>query len=120
MLLFNIAIVLILSFFSLVNANVEKLIFLGPPPLQTPSDFPLLADISYLERLSPAASDVRRKLHSTFPHSPPLTEPSEAFILLADLKEGQRYEVRICWPATVNLRSFHFSFLKNDERLQGC
>jgi hypothetical protein len=82
-----------------VNANVEKTIFLGPSPVTLPNVRPSLDDLR-LHVLSP--------LHTILPTQLPVQFPSESaprgresWYLLQQLEEGRRYEVRICWPATV-------------------
>ncbi|KAK0704722.1 hypothetical protein B0H67DRAFT_649139 [Lasiosphaeris hirsuta] len=79
-------------------ANVEKTIFLGPTPIPIPSANPSL-DALHLDDLSPTASSRKVQLESQFPTD---THPLgiSTWLLLKDLEEGRRYEVRICWAAT--------------------
>ena len=84
-----------------VNANVEKTIFLGPRPETAFHVRPGLDDLR-LHDLSP--------LNSILPTQVPVQFPSvlaprgrESWYLLRGLDSGQRYEVRICWPATVSV-----------------
>ncbi|RAL62847.1 hypothetical protein DID88_004689 [Monilinia fructigena] len=81
-----------------VLANTEKVIFLGPGTLNVPMEHPTLEDL-HLEALSPQHHSLRTHIQAEFP-----TEDSEygqsTWYLLHRLKEGQRYEVRICWAAT--------------------
>ena len=85
---------------SSVFANVEKIIFLGPPALSIPPQHPNLDDLSLIS-LSPAHPSARTRLNATFPteNSP---KGTETWILLEDLTPGVRYEVRVCWLATVS------------------
>lgn len=83
----------------LCQANVEKTIFLAPAPIPIPSQNPAPDDLG-LERLSPQAGVLRTYLNASFPtEESPLGTVSWFF--LEDLNPGQRYEVRVCWSATV-------------------
>ena len=86
---------------SLVQGNVEKTIFLGPEAIQIPQQHPSLQDLK-LETLSPSTSHLRRQLSVAFP-KPSNPKGTEAWFLLEGLTQHQRYEVRICWAATVSL-----------------
>lgn len=88
--------------FYTVSANTEKVIFLGPGPLQIPIESPTLEDLQ-LEILSPEALSVRAHVEAQFPTTTSQRGVS-TWILLHGLKEGKRYEVRICWAATVRLQ----------------
>ena len=87
---------------ALTAANVEKVVFLGPQQASEPNGAWNADLVMNVETLSPVEPSLRRQLHSRFPHSPLLHEPSEAWVLLSDLNPGQRYEARVCWPATVS------------------
>ena len=92
---------LLLPLFSeVVQANVEKTIFLAPAPATIPSEQPALDDLG-LERLSPQSPVVRTRLNASFPttDSP---EGTKSWFFLENLNPGQRYEVRVCWLATVS------------------
>ena len=82
-----------------VLSNVEKAIFLGPPAITIPSQHPNLDDL-FLIPLSSLYPSARIWLNATFPtkHEP---RGTQTWILLDGLKPGARYEVRICWLATV-------------------
>ena len=88
----------------LVHGNVEKTIFLAPAPIHISHQHPNLEDLN-LEALSPSTAELRRQLPAAFPE---LANPkgSEAWFLLDRLTQHQRYEVRICWAATVSLLTF--------------
>jgi hypothetical protein len=85
-----------------VLANTEKTIFLGPSSLQIPVEHPTLDDLQ-LEALSPQLWSLRTHIRAEFP-----TNSSKygqaSWYLLHRLEEGKRYEVRICWAATVSTR----------------
>jgi hypothetical protein len=81
------------------HANVEKIIFLGPSSTLIPPEHPNLDDLR-LASLSPHRPRLRTKVHVKFP-SGPEDEGEVAWFLLEGLRAGQRYELRICWPATV-------------------
>jgi hypothetical protein len=92
-------ILLILLGLHFVLGNVEKVIFLGPGSLQVSTTEPTLEDLQ-IPALSPEQSTLRIELRAEFPTiSAPKGQSS--WILLEGLTEGQRYEVRICWAATV-------------------
>jgi hypothetical protein len=78
---------------------VEKTIFLGPPATTIPSESPDLDDLG-LERLSPQNAVVRTQLNASFPTAE-APDGSDSWFFLENLTPGQRYEVRICWLATV-------------------
>ncbi|KAK3344410.1 hypothetical protein B0T25DRAFT_326775 [Lasiosphaeria hispida] len=79
-------------------ANVEKAIFLGPAPIPIPSANPSL-DALHLDDLNPTAPSRIVQLESQFPTDAQLLG-TPTWLLLKDLEEGRRYEVRICWAAT--------------------
>lgn len=84
---------------SLVAANVEKTIFLGPEPVNMPQQSPTLSDLN-IDVLTPTNWSLRTHLESTFP-TPELQKGKETWLVLDSLTEGQRYEVRVCWLAIV-------------------
>lgn len=82
----------------LAAANVEKEIFLGPPASTDP-------DVSLAGHLVPqlASSEhcsncraIRTRLNTSF-----VGKGVEHWVRVNGLEEGRRYEVRICWAATV-------------------
>ena len=82
-------------------ANVEKTIFLGPPPVNIPTQKPTLSDLN-LPSLTPGNSSIRTELDRVFPSGPPDPVAGQAtWLLLDNLVPGQRYEVRVCWSAVV-------------------
>ncbi|KAF2197935.1 hypothetical protein GQ43DRAFT_434723 [Delitschia confertaspora ATCC 74209] len=89
----------ITSLFSTVNANVEKVVFLAPSPVIIPNAPSSLEDLR-LDILSPTQKPIlSTELSVEFPTAP-TPHGVESWYLLQSLKEGRRYEVRICWPAT--------------------
>jgi hypothetical protein len=103
-------IVQLFSFFLIVlahiaHANVEKTIFIAPPPNPVPPAFDDLG----LERLSSLSPVIRTFLNASFP-TQDAPQGAESWFLLQDLNSGQRYEVRVCWPATVSAFSFLIFF----------
>ena len=80
-------------------ANVEKTIFTAPEAVNIPQQQPSLASL-HLEILNPIATNLRRELPAAFP-LPDSPKGTETWFLLDGLRQYQRYEVRICWPATV-------------------
>lgn len=83
-----------------VWGNTEKVIFLAPSSLQIPVEHPTLEDLQ-LEALSPQQWSLRTHTAAEFPTNAS-KYGTESWYLLHSLQEGQRYEVRICWAATVN------------------
>lgn len=84
---------------TLVQANVEKTIFRAPPASTIPSVEPELDDLG-LERLSPRRSLLRTGLNASFP-TDAAPEGTDSWFFVENLKPGQRYEIRVCWLATV-------------------
>lgn len=89
---------MLLIHFASVIANTEKTIFLGPPSLQVPVEYPTLDDLR-LEALSPQHWVLRTDIRAEFPTASS-KHGQASWYLLRRLEEGQRYEVRICWAAT--------------------
>ena len=76
-----------------VIANTEKVIFIAPPAPLEP-----LETHRALETLSPSKPALRRvEVQLSFDH------PTEEFFALEFLDIGRKYEVRVCWPASVCL-----------------
>jgi hypothetical protein len=82
------------------RANTEKTIFLAPPPITLPNVHPGLGDLC-IDSLSPEKSTVQTQLPVSFPNKT-LPRGRESWYLLDRLRAGQRYEVRVCWVATVS------------------
>lgn len=83
----------------MVTANVEKTIFVAPRP-GDPRRHAELEAFTHLQALSPSSPVLEARLPVHFPTT---TAPRglEYWYLLEGLEQGRRYEVRICWPATV-------------------
>jgi hypothetical protein len=88
-----------LLLFSSAWANVEKTIFIAPPSISIPAAHPNLDDLSLIP-LSPLHLSARTRLNASFPTAE-FPRGSEHWLLLDGLSPGARYEVRICWLATV-------------------
>lgn len=88
---------LVSAFVGLALANVEKTVFISPD-LDT-AQSPLLK--AELKNLSPSAPSIRAHLEAEFPTD---TAPAgkRSWYRLEGLVPGQRYEVRVCWLATVS------------------
>ncbi|KAI1408123.1 hypothetical protein F5Y13DRAFT_113254 [Hypoxylon sp. FL1857] len=79
-------------------ANTEKAIFLGPPTVNIPATHPTLDDL-HVDTLTPTDWAIRTHLDARFPSiSAPYGKAT--WLILDELTEGQRYEVRVCWAAT--------------------
>ncbi|KAJ4657506.1 hypothetical protein HRR90_002745 [Exophiala dermatitidis] len=83
----------------LVYANVEKIIFLAPSAEPPPADASI--DNLLLAPLSEQFPSVRTQVNASFP-TPDSPKGTENWFLLEGLLPGRRYEVRICWLATVS------------------
>jgi len=83
---------------TIASANTEKAIFLAPEKQHTPVEHPTLDDLN-LQVLTPAHPSLRTHLHAEFPGSD-TKHGLASWFLLDQLREGQRYEVRVCWAAT--------------------
>jgi hypothetical protein len=85
--------------FPFAAANTEKVIFTGPIARPVPGEPPTLTNLQ-LPELSPQNWSLRTHLEAAFP-----TDSSKygtsSWVLLRGLQDGQRYEVRVCWAATV-------------------
>lgn len=87
---------------SLVAGNVEKTIFVAPAAINLSQDGPGLETLC-LKSLSTQSQETRLRLSLPVKfasHEYPAGETS--WYLLQNLSPGQRYEVRICWAATVS------------------
>ncbi|KAL1864747.1 hypothetical protein Daus18300_007549 [Diaporthe australafricana] len=83
---------------SLVSANVEKTIFLGPEPVNIPHQQPSLLSLN-IGTLTPENWSLRTHLEAIFPTAE-FERGKSSWFILDNLTESQRYEVRICWLAT--------------------
>ncbi|RCI16669.1 hypothetical protein L249_2213 [Ophiocordyceps polyrhachis-furcata BCC 54312] len=82
-----------------VLANVEKVIFTGPPTVNIPPVKPSLADLG-LDFLSPHHTAIRTNLSRIFPADEGLASRGQStWLLLHHLVEGRQYELRVCWAA---------------------
>jgi len=76
---------------SRVYANTEKLIFIAPAaPIEPLESHHALATLS---PSNPAVRKIEVKLS--------FERPTEEFFVLESLDIGRKYEVRVCWPASV-------------------
>ncbi|TGO14311.1 hypothetical protein BTUL_0055g00610 [Botrytis tulipae] len=89
---------LLTTHLSPVHANTEKAIFLAPYALSIPLSHPTLSDL-HLPSLTPDHHTLRTHIRAEFP-TPDAQYGISSWYLLDGLKEGQRYEVRVCWAAT--------------------
>lgn len=101
----------------LVHGNVEKTIFLAPEAIQISQQHPNLEDLK-LEVLSSSNPTLRRQLSAAFP-KPTSPKGIAAWFLLDKLTQHQRYEVRICWAATVSLWTLMSHSSSSQSTFQG-
>lgn len=98
--------IFITAFFTTpVVANTEKILFVAPSSVQLPRERPDLDDLC-LDTLSPAQPSLSTSLPVVFPttESP---NGTESWYLLDYLMPRDRYELRVCWLATVSLFELH-------------
>jgi hypothetical protein len=88
----------------LAVANVEKTVFLAPDSDSMPSASPNLDNLC-LEPLAPSASTLNKLLPVRFP-SKDHPHGRQSWYLIKGLRPGRRYEVRVCWAATVRAIPF--------------
>lgn len=91
--------------FCAAEANVEKIVFIAPPRVAVPSEEPDLDDLG-LERLSPESPIIRTQLNALFP-TDDMPFGADSWFFLENLTPGKRYEVRVCWLATVCMAGHH-------------
>ncbi|CAK7201956.1 hypothetical protein SEUCBS139899_004672 [Sporothrix eucalyptigena] len=80
-----------------VAANVEKTIFVAS---QGATGAASGLGIDSLPRLTPDRNAWRTDLPAVFPWSESFPANGTTWVLLDELNEGQRYELRVCWAAT--------------------
>lgn len=91
-------IILLTSLFAYVRGNVEKIIFVAPAAKPPPLDASI--DNLLLIPLSEAFPSVRTLLNASFPTNA-ASQGIDTWFLLEGLRPHARYEVRVCWLATV-------------------
>lgn len=96
----------------LVAANVEKTTFIAPEVLTVPQDAAI--DNLLLQSLNPDNFSVKTYLNASFP-TPEQPKGLETWALLEGLIPGRRYELRVCWLATVHLSSPRFCAHMTDQ-----
>ncbi len=99
--LINNLMVLIALYLHFVLGNVEKVIFKGPEALTLPRDGPSLDNLQLLA-ISPTNATLRTPITPIFA-SEEYKAGSTSWFILHNLTEGQRYELRLCWAATVRM-----------------
>lgn len=91
---------LLLQLASIAQANTEKTIFVAPSSISLPNVHPGLDDLC-LDVLSPINSSLHVQLPVAFA-SKEAPRGIQSWYLLDRLQPGQRYELRVCWVATVS------------------
>jgi hypothetical protein len=91
---------LLLQLASIAQANTEKTIFVAPGSISLPNVHPGLDDLC-LDVLSPHNSSLHVQLPVAFATSD-APRGIQSWYLLDRLRPGQRYELRLCWVATVS------------------
>lgn len=82
-----------------VLANTEKTIFRAPAAANIPRAHPTLETLQ-IDTLTPESWTLRTHLGAEFPSESSRFGKS-TWLILDQLTERQRYEVRVCWAATV-------------------
>jgi hypothetical protein len=100
----------VLVLFTHALANTEKTIFLGPEAATIPLAHAKPLSELRLDTLTPANGTLRTQLAALFP-SPEYPHGIATWLILDKLTLHQRYEVRVCWPATVSLITLVFLLL---------
>jgi hypothetical protein len=90
-------------------ANTEKAIFLGPKTINIPATHPNLEDLR-IRTLTPSNPAVRTHVNAQFPNATAKFGKA-TWAILDQLTEGKRYELRVCWAATVSHGSLSLKFL---------
>ena len=80
-------------------ANVEKTIFIAPDPMPIPRHH-LTLSAPNIHSLAHNNTFLRTHIKAG-PASASFSTGMATWLLLRDLNPGQRYEVRVCWAATV-------------------
>lgn len=99
------------------SGNVEKVIFIAPAAQALPNDASI--DNLLLTSLSETETSVRTYVNASFP-TEDAPKGTETWMLLEGLTAGRRYEVRICWLATVRddlSKLFHLAADSYSNRL---
>ncbi|KID77732.1 hypothetical protein MBR_02180, partial [Metarhizium brunneum ARSEF 3297] len=92
-------ILLLCTFVKCVVGNVEKIIFIGPPPsAMGSSNHPALSSLN-INTLTQDELSVRTNLDRIFASKQTGFQGQPSWILLTNLTENQRYELRVCWSA---------------------
>ena len=98
--------VLVAFCFQFALGNVEKIIFKGPAPLSIPSEGPTLENLQLLT-INPTNATLRTPIQPMWANEE-FPKGTTSWFIMHNLTEGQRYELRLCWAATV---STHFSYM---------
>ena len=97
------------------SANVEKTIFIAPHTVTLPA----IGDSTFdriLDSITPQNNTLRYSLPAAFVKTPTaldsrLQEDTYAWFLLSHLTPYQRYELRLCWTATVSFATHRMEIL---------
>lgn len=92
---------LAVGFIASALANTEKTIFLGPKTVNIPPTHPNLEDLR-LDVLTPEKWAIRTHVEARFPNDTAKFGKA-TWLVLDELTEGQRYELKVCWAATVRI-----------------
>jgi hypothetical protein len=83
--------------------NVEKIIFTGPPPSGKAGIDPRLASLTNINSLTHNEFSIRTNLDRFFAPEEAGARGQSSWVLLTNLTENQRYELRVCWSALVRM-----------------
>lgn len=93
--------VVLLSFIICTCANTEKVIFVAPPAIGASYDELRRLKLGLESIRLDSSNNLRTTLSVDFP-AKSSRRGLESWYILPDLKEGQRYELRVCWAAIVS------------------
>ena len=83
----------LVSLSACVLANTEKVVFIAPPAPLEPLEMQRV--LLTLSPSKPAARQIELQLS--------FEKPTVEFFALESLDIGRKYEVRVCWPASVKI-----------------
>ncbi|KAG5953797.1 hypothetical protein E4U53_002653 [Claviceps sorghi] len=93
-------ILLLCTLARVATANVEKIIFTGPPPSRLPSSITAHTISSLnIHTLTHDAPSIHTELKRIFASAQSGLQGESSWVSVQNLTENQRYELRVCWSA---------------------
>lgn len=103
--LFGCLCLILLASAATVAANVEKAIFVAGQTATGGAEYFYSGLADVLPRLTPNLNAWRTDLPAAFSWAEGFPDNGTTWMILGDLNAGQRYELRVCWTATVRPNS---------------